>query len=145
MLLDQTYGFPKQIHHDQGKEFHNSLFSCLNRLSGIKSSKTTPYHPMGDGQVERMNRTIINMLKTLNNNEKLNWKYHLPKLVFAYNSTVNKSTNYSPFYLMFGRQSRLPIDLMFDDIRNTSVYHKTRRKIIGHHNKKSSPKSSHEV
>lgn len=90
---------------------------------------------MGDGQVERMNRTIINMLKTLNNNEKLNWKYHLPKLVFAYNSTVNKSTNYSPFYLMFGRQSRLPIDLMFDDIRNTSVYHKTRRKIIGHHNK----------
>ena len=65
---------------------------------------------MGDGQTERMNRTIINMLKTLNEIEKSRWKDHLPKLVFAYNSSINKSTGYSPFYLMFGRSSKLPID-----------------------------------
>ena len=101
-----TYGFPRQIHHDQGKGFHNSLFQRLHQLCKIKSTKTTPYHPMGDRQTERMNRTIINMLKILNETEKIRWKDHLPKLVFAYNSTVNKSPGYSPFFLMFGRSSK---------------------------------------
>ena len=69
-----NYGFPKRIHHDQGKEFNNNLFFRLHKLTGIASSKTTPYHPMGDGQPERMNRTLINMLKCLGENEKLNWE-----------------------------------------------------------------------
>ena len=60
-----------------------------------------------------MNRTIINMLKTLNENQKARWKDYLSKVVFAYNNTINKSTGYSPFFLMFGRSSRLPINSMF--------------------------------
>ena len=72
----------------------------------------TPYHPMGDGQMERMNRTILNMLKTLGENEKHNWKNHLTKLTFAYNST--KTTGFSPCYLMFGRSPQLPINSIFD-------------------------------
>ena len=65
-----TYGFSSQIHHDYGREFHNSLFAKLHQLCGIKSLKTTPYHPSGDAQTEWMNRTIISMLKTLNENKK---------------------------------------------------------------------------
>ena len=42
-----TYGFPSQIHHDCGREFHNSLSAKSHQLSGVKSSKTTPYHPSG--------------------------------------------------------------------------------------------------
>jgi len=68
---------------------------------------------MGNGQVERFNRTFINMLKTLPDNCKNDWKSYVNKLTFAYNSTVNKSTNFSPHFLMFGRQSRLPIDFKF--------------------------------
>ena len=120
------YGFPKRIHHDRGKEFNSNLFKQLHKLSGIKSSNTTPYHPMGDGQVERMNRTMINMLKSIPEDQKQNWKQHLPKLSFAYNSTINKATNYSPFYLMFGRSSRLPIDSIFNIDNNenpTESYH----------------------
>ena len=74
---------------------------------------------MGYGQVERINRTFCNMLKALPEKEKNNWKMHLPKLAFAYNSTVHKSTGFSPFYLLFGRQSILPIDIN-SDLKNCS-------------------------
>ena len=92
-----NYGFPKRIHHDQGPEFNSGLFKELHKLAGIKMSNTTPYHPMGNGQCERFNRTLLNMLRTLTEVEKKNWKAHLPQLTFAYNSTVNKVTGYSPF------------------------------------------------
>ena len=108
------FGFPQRLHHDQGKEFENNLFKRLHELSGVKASKTTPYHPQGDGQVERMNRTIINMLKSLPEIYKSNWKDHVNKLIFAYNCTRNDSTSFSPFQLVFGRSPRLPIDFMFD-------------------------------
>ena len=110
------YGFPTRFHHDLGKEFNNKLFGDLHRLTGIKMSNTTPYHPQGDGQTERLNRTVINMLKSIPENEKGNWRVHLPKLMFAYNATVNKTTQFSPFYLLFGREARLPIDDVFPDV-----------------------------
>ena len=110
------FGYPEKIHHDKGPEFNSKLFAELHRLTGIRASNTTPYHPAGDGQVERLNRTLINMLKSLSGKAKKDWKSYLPKLAFAYNSTVHKSTGFSPFYLLFGRRSVLPIDLAFEEV-----------------------------
>ena len=109
----KIFGFPVRIHSDQGKEFDNALFSRLEKLSGIKRSRTTPYHAQSNGMVERLNRSVLNMLKTLGDKEKTKWKDHLSSLAFAYNSSVCKSTGYSPHFLMFGRPPILPIDLMF--------------------------------
>ena len=64
------FGFPRRIHHDQGPEFESQLMRQLHKLSGVKMSHSTPYHPMGHGQVERLNRTIINMLKNLAREQK---------------------------------------------------------------------------
>ncbi|XP_069110121.1 uncharacterized protein [Argopecten irradians] len=61
---------------------------------------------------ERFNRTLIDMLGTLEPHQKKDWKSYVGSLTLAYNCTRHKTTGYSPFHLMFGRQPRLPVDLL---------------------------------
>ena len=105
------YGFPKRIHADQGRNFESSIISELCKLASVTKSRTTPYHAMGNGMVERFNRTLIHMLGTLEEDNKANWKDFVAPLVHAYNSTRHDSTGVSPFYLMFGRHPRLAVDI----------------------------------
>lgn len=62
---------------------------------------------------KRFNRTLLNMLGTLGPKQKLNWKSHVSTLVHSYNCTRHESTGQSPYFLMFGRQPNLPIDIAF--------------------------------
>ncbi len=82
-------------------------------IGGIKNTHTTPYHPMGNVITERFNRTLLPMLRCLNQDQKQDWKSHLVSMTHAYNSTVHDSTGQSSFYLMFGRQPRLAVDVLF--------------------------------
>lgn len=117
------YGFPERILSDQGPDFESHTIRELCELAGIKKVHTTPYHPRGN-PVERFNRTLLQMLGTLSQPDKLHWKDFVKPLVHAYNCTKNDTTGFSPYELMFGRRPRLPIDLAFGlPTNNNKVSH----------------------
>ncbi|KAF7643146.1 hypothetical protein LDENG_00244440 [Lucifuga dentata] len=91
------------ISRDQGANFESELINELLRVSGIKKSHTTPYHPMGNGSVERFNRTLGGMIRELPPEAKADWPRRLQTLTFMYNCTAQETTGYPPFYLMFGQ------------------------------------------
>ena len=77
------YGFPHWLHSDQGRNFENKTIQQLCHLAGLHKSRTTPYHPMGNGIVERFKSTLLNMLGMLDPDKKVDWKSHIGSLVHA--------------------------------------------------------------
>ena len=85
---------------------------CL--LYDIKKTRTTPYHPQGDGLVERMNRTLVDTISLVANDAKDNWDLRIWLALMAIRSAVQSPTGFSPQILMFGREMRLPAYLIYD-------------------------------
>ena len=107
------FSLPEQLHSDQGRLFKSLLISEMCKLLQIHKSRTTPYHPQGDGLVERFNRTLLDMLSTNIKDHQGTWEDHIRAVCMAYNTSVQPTTGFTPFYLMFGRQARIPVDVMF--------------------------------
>ena len=119
------FGVPAYLISDQGKAFVSQIVEDLCKLYSVQKLCTSPYHAQTNGQVERMNQTIIRMIGKLGEDQKAHCSEHLPELLSAYNATHSAVTGYSPYYLLFGRQPRIPVDFQFpthrDSPRTTSM------------------------
>ena len=107
------FGAPAYLVSDQGKAFMGHVITHLCELYGVQKLRTSPYHAQTNGQVERINQTIICMIGKLEEDRKACWLEHLPELLLAYNTTCSAVTGYSPYYLLFGRRPRIPVDYLF--------------------------------
>ena len=106
------FGLPMQLHSDQGKNFESKLFAELTKLASIRRTRTTPFHPRFDGQVERMNRTILTMLRTTAHDCPQDWPDKLPTIFAAYRMTPHSSTGVTTNYAMMAREVRIPCTLI---------------------------------
>ena len=107
------FSLPDQILSDQGRQFQSALITELCNVLQIQKFRTTPYHPQADGLVERSNHTLLSMLSIVVDEHPQAWESHLRAVCMAYNTSIQPTTGYSPFFLMFGRKARLPIDIMY--------------------------------
>ena len=114
VLVDQyctDFGFPEAIHSDNGTEFVNAVWEQLCDKLGIKKTTTPTYNPQSN-LVERWHRTLNGMMRTFMDRDDKEWSRYLPAMVMAYNTKVNASTGMTPYYATFGREARLPVDLI---------------------------------
>ena len=130
------FGIPARLLHDQGREFENQLFHHLEKYCGMIRSRTSPYHPMTNGACERMNSTVLQMLRTLPENEKSKWPDKLNYLMFIYNSTEHSTTKMSPYFLMFGRKPLLPIDFKLTGVSKRTLTVTTYRDYVRDYEKR---------
>ena len=106
------FGVPRQLHSDQGTNFESKVFAEVCRLLDIEKTRTTPLHPQSDGQVERFNRTLIEMLRGKIKQDQTDWDLQLPTCMMAYRCAVHESTGVSPNLLMLGRELGVPLDVL---------------------------------
>ena len=114
-LADLIYrhGVPSTIIHDRASEFLADVLQDTAFILGIKQLPTSPGHPQCDGLVERFNRTLKSMLSKLVENKGRDWDRLLGPVLFAYRTTAHSSTGETPFYLLYGRDAKLPSALDF--------------------------------
>ena len=122
MLRNGYFGLFSATAHlvsDQGKAFTGHLISNLCELYGVQKLRTLPYHAQTNGQVERMNQTIIRMIGKLEQDKKAHWSEHLSEMLATYSDTRSAVTGYSPYFLLFGRKSRMPVDCLFPTLHDS--------------------------
>ena len=112
-----VFGFPRQLMSDQAAEFMGQVISELCDLLGVTKIRTLPYHPQTNGTVERVHQTLRRMIAKMDPDKGAKWPSHLGPILIAYNATRSLITGYSPYFLMFGCQPRLPVDLLFPTVR----------------------------
>src|SRR6218665_1787640 len=107
------YRAPLQILTDQKTNFEGNLFQELLRLLGIDKIRTSSYHPSGNGLIERFHRTLNAMLGKVISSHQRDWEIFLPHVLSAYRASRHEATGFSPNFLLFGRETRGPLDLIY--------------------------------
>lgn len=104
------FEMPKTITSDRDTKFTSNYWTTVFKLLGTTLKMSSAYHPQTDGQTERANRTMAEILRAFVHPRHDDWEEHLPLAAFAYNNSVNASTKSTPFFLSYGRHPATPID-----------------------------------
>ena len=108
------HGWPSALISDRDPRFDSDFWRALLNGSGTELRMSTPYHPQTDGQTERANRTMLQMLRVFAKSASgLEWESQLPWLEFAYNDADQSSTGYAPFFLCQGSNPFRPLKNLF--------------------------------
>lgn len=104
------FGCFKTLQSDQGSEFCNKVVACILELCGIRHSVSSAYHPQTNGLTERYNQTLCNSLQKYANKKQNDWDMYIDGCLFAYRTSVQESTKFSPYQLLYGREPMLPVE-----------------------------------
>ena len=118
------FGVPDSILTDRAPNFMSVLLKELCGILGITKLSTSSYHAACNAQVERMNSVLLQKLRIYGNEEQTDWAQLLPSIMFSYRTTpAPDSTNYSPYFILFARECRMPLDTEL--IPSTHLNHTT--------------------
>ncbi|GJP43288.1 hypothetical protein CLOM_g2771, partial [Closterium sp. NIES-68] len=102
------YGIPAAIIGDRDPKFTSKFWQDTWARYGTRLQFSSAYHPLTDGQTERTNQTIEQLIRT-NCPDRKKWEDVLPMLEFSYNNAPSATTNHSPFYLNYGMDPTVPV------------------------------------
>ncbi|KAJ9532845.1 hypothetical protein QJQ45_010962 [Haematococcus lacustris] len=106
------HGLPEAIISDRDPKFTSDFWTSLFHLTGTRLLLSSAYHPQTDGQTERANRIVEDMLRPYVNDHKTDWDQHLAAVEFAYNNSEHAGTGFTPFYLNYGQHPTTPSALL---------------------------------
>jgi transposase InsO family protein len=107
------FGIPRELHSDQGRNFESHLLQEVLQCLGVSKTRTTPLHPQSDRMVERCIKTIEEHLRKVVASHQRDWDERLPLFLLACRASTHDTTGLTPASLVFGRELRLPCDLLF--------------------------------
>ena len=116
--VTSRHGVPAELLSDRGQAFLSKLMVDEYQLLGIEKANTTAYHPQTDGLVKRFHRTLTDMLAKRVKRTGKDWDSHLPYVLFSYRTSIQTSTQESPFYLLYERDPRLPGDAVLSALED---------------------------
>jgi transposase InsO family protein len=109
-----VHGCPKRIVTDRAQGFIAKVLKHLCQRLGVKKIETSGYMPQANAKVERYHK-VLGAALTIYATDKTKWIDHIHAVVFAYNTSVHATTKFSPYQLIYGRDPRLPLDLLLED------------------------------
>ena len=116
------HGLFYKLISDQGRNFESKVIEELTKLLKIKKVKTSAYNPKANGEIERINKTIKQMLKNYVNEFHTDWDEYLCQITYAYNTSIHTSTGFSPFEVIFARKEKDVNTIMSnEDIDSTNL------------------------
>ena len=135
LFIDNIFklrGLPRKIISDRDPRFIGEFWSNLHKALGVKLAMSSANHAQTDGQTERTNKTLEQILRSFINQTHTNWDYLLPLAEFAYNDTMNASTKLTPFQIDNGQNPIRPMTAtpqsltpsIKDYIENINIYSK---------------------